>query len=380
VKILILDQFSEPGGAQFCLRDLMPEFMSRGWQATLMAPGDGALMDWSREAGIPTCTLPLGGYSNGRKRPLDFLRYSIEAPRMASAVRRIAQREPVDLLYVNGPRVLPGALAAGCPVLFHAHSRVRGHFEQTVVRGILRSTNASVIAASRYVADNHESAEVVYNGTVDLWGGFRTFTRRTARVGIIGRIAPEKGQLDFARMARRLTEQGAEAEFFAYGAPLFGHGAYAAQARSEAGSAVVFCGWTTDVGRTLRDLELLVVPSGPDEAATRVIMEAFSAGTPVVAYPSGGIPELVENGRTGLLTEKPDAESLAECIDTLLRNREMMERLSAEGRSQWEQRFRVERFRSRVCDLMERCARNSSETRRAGLAPERAHDETPASR
>jgi len=119
---------------------------------------------------------------------------------------------------------------------------------------------------------------------------------------------------------------------------------------------VNLCGWTDDVSRALHNLEILAVPSGPGEAATRVIMEAFSAGTPVVAYRAGGIPELIENGRTGILTETHDSESLARSIRTLMGDRASMERLSAAGRGEWQRRFTVERFRTNVCDLLESCA------------------------
>ena len=47
-----------------------------------------------------------------------------------------------------------------------------------------------------------------------------------------------------------------------------------------------------DVGHVLNDLDLLVVPSH-QEGMARIVLEAFSAGVPVVAFPAGGIPEAV---------------------------------------------------------------------------------------
>jgi len=292
-------------------------------------------------------------------------------------VRQTVRRKRVDLVYVNGPRALPAVLGVACPVVFHAHSRIRGWRERHLVRWILRSANATIIAASGYVAAGLESQKVIYNGVADLGEGSRTFERRAARVGIVGRIAPEKGHLDFVRAARTLKESGSDAEFFVYGERLFARHTYEAQVRSEAGNAVTFRGWTNDVGHALRNLEMLAVPSGTDEAATRVIMEAFSAGTPVVAYRSGGIPELVEHGRTGLLTS---AGSLCQTVDGLLRDRERMHLFSAAGRREWEQRFRVGQFRSRVCDLLERCAQNASGLRHEAWAQAPSDGETAASR
>ena len=64
----------------------------------------------------------------------------------------------------------------------------------------------------------------------------------------------------------------------------------------------------------------------------------------------------MEHGRTGLLTETPDFESLARSIQALMGDRELMKRLSAAGRKEWRRRFRVEWFRTAICDLMENYA------------------------
>lgn len=371
MNILILDQFSDPGGAQFCLRDLMPEILRRGWRPRLMVPGRGELVKWSNGLGIPTHTLPLRTYSNGRKTARDVLRFSVDGPRIAAAVHRLVKRERVDIVYVNGPRVLPAVLGLSCPVVFHAHNCVRMGYGRKLLEWTLRAANATVIAASTYVADSFartpgcQTVRMIYNGVGDLRSGARSFDRRPVRVGIIGRIAPEKGQMDFVRAAEQIVKNGGDAEFFVYGKKLFADPGYDTQLRSMAqNTAVKFCGWTGNVSRVLHDLEILAVPSGPAEASPRVVMEAFSASTPVVAYRSGGIPELVENGRTGVLTDAPDFESLAHSIGSLMRDRELMQRLAAAGQREWQQRFRVERFRTNVCDVLESCAQSAINKRR----------------
>ncbi len=87
MNILFVDQFSEPGGAQLCLMDLLPEVRARGWNAHLMAPGEGELVRWCREFGIPVHSLPIGTYANGRKTALDLVRFAYDVPRMRSAIR-----------------------------------------------------------------------------------------------------------------------------------------------------------------------------------------------------------------------------------------------------------------------------------------------------
>ncbi|HEY3824652.1 MAG TPA: glycosyltransferase family 4 protein [Bryobacteraceae bacterium] len=358
MNILVLDQFSDPGGAQLCLMDLIPEMTRRGWRPRIMAPGNGEMLHWCRRAGVPTDPIPLRQYSSGRKTGADLMRFSIDVPRMVAAVRRIVRRERVDLIYVNGPRVLPSVMGLSVPVVFHAHSVPGGYWSRKLVAWMLRRTNATVIAASEYVAERLGSGHKIYNGVADLQNRLRQLDRRPIRVGILGRIAPEKGHLDFVQAAQQIVESGGDAKFFVYGERLFSDCDYDTRIRALARNApVTFCGWTNDIAEALRNMDILAVPSGPGEAATRVIMEAFSAGTPVVAYRSGGIPELVEHGRTGILTETANGGSLASGIRMLMDDPELMKRLSAAGRNEWQQRFRVERFQNEVCDLLEKATK-----------------------
>ena len=72
----------------------------------------------------------------------------------------------------------------------------------------------------------------------------------------------------------------------------------------------------------------------------------------MVAYPSGGIPELIRNGHDGVLTEDCSSEALAKSIQILAANPALMNSLAGNGRRTWQTRFTVERFRREVCDEM----------------------------
>jgi glycosyltransferase involved in cell wall biosynthesis len=363
MRILLLDQFSDAGGAQRCLMDLLPEIQRRGWEPHLMAPGNGPLLEWSRCAGIPTYSLPMNGYSNGGKTARDLLRFSLDAPRMVQAIREVVCRHDIELIYVNGPRALPAVIGARCPVVFHSHNHVTGSPSQKLLRWALRRTGATVIAASDFVARSYRNVRpglrphVIYNGVEDHGREVRDFSRRPARIGLIGRIAPEKGHLDFLRAAAVLAKDRIPpAQFFVYGDRLFSDAGYDRTVRALAEHAPVqLCGWANNVPEVLRGLDILAVPSGAAEASPRVILEAFSACTPVVAYRSGGIPEIIEDGRTGVLTDASRFESLADSIRSLLSDPDRMRRLSIAGRHEWQRRFTVQLFRQNICEVIETC-------------------------
>jgi glycosyltransferase involved in cell wall biosynthesis len=85
-----------------------------------------------------------------------------------------------------------------------------------------------------------------------------------------------------------------------------------------------------------------VVPSVWREPCPTVVIESMAAGVPLVASAVGGIPELVEDGVTGLLTPPGDAGALAAGLHRLLDDEPLRQRLSAAAR------VRAERFRAAV--------------------------------
>jgi glycosyltransferase involved in cell wall biosynthesis len=93
-------------------------------------------------------------------------------------------------------------------------------------------------------------------------------------------------------------------------------------------------------------VDLLLVPSKEVEATTRVILEAFAAGTPVIAFGSGGIPEVVDDGESGCLVG--DTREMAEIAIGLLRDPARRSRMSLAARETWSRRFTLERYRREI--------------------------------
>ncbi len=86
---------------------------------------------------------------------------------------------------------------------------------------------------------------------------------------------------------------------------------------------------------------MLVLPS-LQETAPMVIAQAMAAGKPVVATRVGGIPYLVDHGRTGLLVETGDVEGLANTMVSLLTDEARLVYLGEQGRIEANRRFRTE--------------------------------------
>lgn len=129
-----------------------------------------------------------------------------------------------------------------------------------------------------------------------------------------------------------------------------GDGPHLATLRANAPDGVVFTGAREDVPAILRGSTLALLPSLTEALPTSLI-EAAATGLPVVATTVGGTPEVVEDGRTGILVEPRDADGLAAGVLDLLIDRSRREQYGAAGRRLAEERFDLRRWAGRLADL-----------------------------
>jgi glycosyltransferase involved in cell wall biosynthesis len=108
-----------------------------------------------------------------------------------------------------------------------------------------------------------------------------------------------------------------------------------------------------DVLELLGGADIFVL-SSRSEGLPLSILEAMSAGLPVVASRVGGVPELVLDGETGLLVPPGEPSSLAAAIERLLVDPALRNRLGAAGRARVEEYFDLDRCRSAHVELYRR--------------------------
>lgn len=113
------------------------------------------------------------------------------------------------------------------------------------------------------------------------------------------------------------------------------------------GGRVEWLGYRDDVPELVATFDLFVHPALFDALPT-AILEAMAAGVPVVASATGGIPEIVVEGETGLLVAPGDEEALATAIGRLVRHRTMLRELGAGGRRRAEEEFSTKRWVERL--------------------------------
>ena len=112
---------------------------------------------------------------------------------------------------------------------------------------------------------------------------------------------------------------------------------------------VTMPGNQADVAPWLAALDIFVLPSYANEGVPQAIMQAQASGLPVISTPVGSIPEIIEDGVTGLLVPPRDAEALKAALLRLLNDDGLRHRLGAAAHAQAQERYSD----SRMLDLME---------------------------
>ena len=169
-------------------------------------------------------------------------------------------------------------------------------------------------------------------------------------VGAVGRLEPIKGFAYFIEAAHRIAAEVPEARFV-----LVGQGALEAELRRAArplAGRFFFTGPREDVPDLMAAMDVLAVPS-INEGMGRVLLEAGAAGIPVVASRVGGIPDIVDDGETGLLVRPRDAAALANAVIELRAAPERRHLMGATARAKVVPHFSLESMVEQIENLYE---------------------------
>jgi glycosyltransferase involved in cell wall biosynthesis len=158
-------------------------------------------------------------------------------------------------------------------------------------------------------------------------------------VGYIGRLVPGKGVVELVRAIPIALEQRPDLRFLIIGTGSLDE-VVEKELRDQAwASRVTLIGWVKheQVPDYLNQLKLMVMPSD-SEGLPNVVLEAMSCGTPVLATPVGGIPDIIINGETGFLLADNGPTTIAKAIINALDD-PRLEPIIQQGRALMESDF-----------------------------------------
>jgi glycosyltransferase involved in cell wall biosynthesis len=371
VRVAIVNHTARLGGGEWSLLRLAERFDSDVVRPVVVLGEEGPLAERLRAIGVETVVMPLDARLRDRRKDTlsaAALANPFAAPLLARAVAdraRLFKQLGVRVVHTNSLKAhVVGGLAgraAGARVLWHVRDHISAPYlpppAAAAMRMLARTVPHRVVAVSRSAARTvgRPDVHVLHQGVPLPQAQPPRREDGRLRVGLIGRIAPWKGQDVFLAAAARVARSLPQAEFVVVGAPLFGEHAFERALhrraeRDDLAGRVHFAGFTEDVWPLYRTLDVVVHASTLPEPYGNVILEAMASCVPVVAARAGGVVEIVDDGRTGMLVPPGDAAALAAALELLLRDPVLRRRLADAGRAEVEGRFSLERD----ADVLER--------------------------
>lgn len=357
------------GGAELSMLDILSRLDRSRFESMLLSIGEGTLSEKAGGLGAKVIRSPvppsLADWRRDQTANLDVLS---QAASSLVKLKELFRRLRPAVLYTHSQKAhILGGLAgraAGMPVVWHAREVLGGPALQLLMSAMSRACPQRIICVSKAVAKQFpgapEKISVVPNG-IDAFEVRRLASESAGKatgvrlrvpisaplVGMVSRIAPGKGQHVFIETASMISKKSPKANFLIMGGPLFGEETYLQRLHRQAeglglGGRIHFTGHLENPLPAMSKLDVLVHCPVVPEGFGRSVAEAMALGVPVVSVRSGGIPELIEDGVSGLLLEPGDAAGLAKAAVRLLSDQALARRLALAARDKIESCFKME--------------------------------------
>ena len=315
--LLVIDSL-DGGGAERYVVDLALALRSRGWPVEVACSVAGVRAPGLVEAGVPVHVL----CPRLVKRRV--------CPSYARALRRLvlARRPALVHAHLYASAAAAARATAGLDVPVVATEHTEGPWRTAPARRLSRHVYARcdhLVAVSSAIARMLvEQYDVPVERVQTLLprpsapaAPLPSPDRSGARVGVVARLVPEKGVDVFLHAVARATRAVPDARFAVVGGGPCDDDLRRLARELGLGDVVAFEGFRDDAPQVIAGLDVLVVPSRTD-GSPLVVGEAMHAAVPVVASRVGGLPDLVDHGRTGLLVAPGSVDELASALVALL--------------------------------------------------------------
>ena len=318
MKILIVRPMLEYGGASISILRLADALRREGHEP-LIAVAGGEMLPQADAQQLRTFRIPLEPGS------------AFQFMRAVWMLRKIVREEQIDVIhsqhrYANLVCKAVSRLS-GVPLVATAHEFKTNHhlltrlgfpeytvtFSHRLRRHLIEHFGLQPSRVMVVEMGIHESPPVPSSN-----GSTVTDQRMSGRIGCIARLDQEKGVDILLEAARHLAKAGRkDVHFRVVGEGPMREMFLASSRKLGVERMFTLAGWVNDIEEIFADLDFLVLPSR-SEGFGMVILEGLRHKKPTVASNVGGIPELIEHGRTGLLVPPEDPRRLAEAIRDLL--------------------------------------------------------------
>jgi len=379
MNILFGNSTAIHGGAEEVLIKFMLASRELGYNPVLLVPATGWLTEKCGQEKIemelmPSLPSPFVGKAWGQFKP--WLPNAVK-------VARIVRRRDISIVHSNTPRVSYhcglGARLAGIAAITHVHdivdlpyaSRLKGLMLSRVADWTLTVSHSVENAVSGHYPSLRGRISTVYNGwdpsfyanvrQVDLKKMFG-FPDNSFVIGNVAAMTSWKGQdllMDaFAALQKEIPEARLLIVGGAQGRNVQVPYEQSLHRKSEQlglQNLVVFAGWREDALDIIKSVDVFVhVPTKPDPLPT-TLLHASAMERPIIASNIGGIPEIVQDGITGILIRPSRTEELILALRELARDATLCRKLAKAARDRFAAVFTWEQMRDGLGEAYQQC-------------------------
>ncbi len=336
------------GGVERGAVDFGKYLISHGHQAVVVSNG-GALIEELKDAGVTHYHLPVHKKS------------FFTAWQCIRALRRIIRKEAIEIVHARSrvPAWIAYFACRGTTAQFitTCHGYYSKHFFSQIMGWAKFVIVPSEVIGRHMIVNFGVPAENIrcIARSVDLNRFKETPSeaqgKSTYVIAIVGRITPLKGHIYFLRAMAKVVRSMPFVKIWIIGdAPpekeAYKHELQVLVQHLGLSEVVQFMGNRKDVPELLSQVDVLAFASTVPESFGRVILEAQAAGVPVVATKVGGVVDIIDDEKTGLLVLPKDPDGMASAVLRLLTDRKLARELTAAARKKLDQHFTLEHMAS----------------------------------
>jgi len=346
----------ESGGVETGTIDLARELIKQNHKAVVISCG-GSLVSKLQETGARHYALAV------HKKSL------ISVLRLIPKVARIIKKERIDIVHARSRvpawiaffavKLSPAIFITTCHGYYQNHylSRVMGWGRYAIV--ISQVIGCHMIDDFKVAKDK---IRLIYRGVdTERFKSRDYFIKEEGQVktiAIIGRISPLKGHVHFIKALPQIISEVPDLKVLVVGAATKDKQAYFKQLMElvrQCGlkERVEFLGNVSDVPGILEKLDVLVMATTTQEAFGRVIIEAGAVGVPVVATSVGGVLEIIEHEKDGLLAEPENPYELAKAVVRMIKDRQLAKTCAQNLAQKVKDKFSLDTLVKKTIDVYE---------------------------
>ena len=376
-RILYLHAGAEMYGADKVLLELIKGLDSKEFEAHVILPNDGVLVEALRQVGAQVSVLDYPILRRKYFNPKGIADYIRSYNFYAKQIALYAREHSIDMVHNNTAAVLEGIYLKRklkLPLIWHVHeiivkpkaisdfiNMLMGRYADKIVT--VSQAVANHIKQSPFIKDSQ--VEVIYNGVdnavyypMDASSIREKFDieEDALVIGMIGRVNAIKGQNDFIEAVEPLLEKNEQAVAFLAGGVFPGEEWRLEEldkriASSSVVSQIHRIDYYDKTSELYNMFDIFVLPSIKPDSLPTVVLEAMACSKPVVGYNNGGIAEMVVDDKSGCLVKPNRPQELSNAISLLLDSSEKREKFGRVGYQRQKELFSLESYIKNFSEL-----------------------------